>query len=372
MEYFTLLTQKGSEKIAAATAANTTVNLTYIALGDGKGTVPMPDASKTALVNEVYRAPLNDLRVDEQNANWLVAEGYVPSDEGNFWVREVGIFDSDGDLIIIGNYPETFKPITSNGVAKDLYMKVITEVSSADAVTLQVDPSVVMASQEYVNERLENYALITGDKNKKFNVANATADNEAINKKQLEDTLLNFTEGGKTVLDADTQFKSGLFRVNNDTNGIPIEKWGGLVVTGDDGGVNGITTQIYINYLDGSLYTRSHLNIGWTPWKKTITNDMFSLMITDEDSGYLKIPTDNPDKDFIYQWGHHSSNAGHYDIVFPLAFPNSCRKIELTATATQTATNYNFNNQWVNTKEKTGFSYTKSSNQTIGWTAIGD
>jgi len=165
MEYFTLLTQKGSEKIAAATAANTTVNLTYIALGDGNGTVPMPDASKTALVNEVYRAPLNDLRVDENNANWLVAEGYVPSDEGNFWVREVGIFDSDGDLIIIGNYPETFKPITSNGVAKDLYMKVITEVSSADAVTLQVDPSVVMASQDYVNERLKDKAEKTHEHN---------------------------------------------------------------------------------------------------------------------------------------------------------------------------------------------------------------
>jgi len=158
MEYFTLLTQVGAEKIAAATAANTTVALAEIALGDGNGTVPMPDASKTALVNEVYRAPLNDLRVDENNANWLVAEGYVPSDEGNFWVREVGVFDSDGDLIIIGNYPETFKPITSNGVAKDLYMKVITEVSSADAVALSVDPSVVMASQEFVNERLKNKA----------------------------------------------------------------------------------------------------------------------------------------------------------------------------------------------------------------------
>lgn len=156
MEYFTLLTEVGAQKIAAATAANTTVALAEIALGDGSGTVPMPDASKTALVNEVYRAPLNDLRVDENNANWLVAEGYVPSDKGNFWVREVGIFDSDGDLIIIGNYPETFKPITSNGVAKDLYMKVITEVSSADAVALSVDPSVVMASQEFVNERLKN------------------------------------------------------------------------------------------------------------------------------------------------------------------------------------------------------------------------
>ncbi len=156
MQYFTLLTVKGAEKIAAATAANTTVDLTHIALGDGNGSVVMPDASKTALVNEVYRASLNDLRVDANNANWVVAESNVPSTEGNFWVREVGVFDTDGDLIAIGNYPETFKPVTADGVAKDLYMKVIFEVSSSDAVTLQVDPSVVMASQEFVNEKLAN------------------------------------------------------------------------------------------------------------------------------------------------------------------------------------------------------------------------
>lgn len=121
----------------------------------------MPDASKTALANEKFRAPLNDLRVDEKNSSWFIAEGYIPSNQGNFWVREVGVFDTDGDLIAIGNYPETFKPIITAGVAKDLYIKVIFEVSSSDTVTLQVDPSIVMASQEYVNSRLIKKADIS-------------------------------------------------------------------------------------------------------------------------------------------------------------------------------------------------------------------
>lgn len=154
MQYFTLLTQLGAEKIAAATAANTTVNLTHIAVGDGNGIVPIPNASKTALVNEVFRTNLNDLTVDANNVNWITTEAYISSNDGNFWIREVGIFDIDGDLIAIGNYPETFKPVMADGVAKDLYIKVIIEVSSSDAITLQIDPSIVLATQDFVSEKV--------------------------------------------------------------------------------------------------------------------------------------------------------------------------------------------------------------------------
>ncbi len=161
MQYFTLLTALGAAKIAAATAANTTVNLTHIAVGDGNGIVPMPDASKTALVKEVFRTNLNDLTVDSNNANWITTEAYISSNDGNFWIREVGIFDIDGDLIAIGNYPETFKPVMADGVAKDLYIKVIIEVSSSDAVTLQIDPSIVLATRDFVNTKLLNKADIS-------------------------------------------------------------------------------------------------------------------------------------------------------------------------------------------------------------------
>lgn len=202
MEYFTLITSIGASKIALATANNTTLALTHIAVGDGAGNIAMPDASRTALVNETYRASLTDLTVDENNTNWVVAVGYIPSNEGNFWVREVGIFDVDGDLIAIGNYPETFKPVTADGVAKDLYMKVIFEVSSLESITLQVDPSLVMASREFVDNGLKDksdkthnhdltYAKLGGNSNQSFKIKDAIEDDEAVSKKQLNNSLID-------------------------------------------------------------------------------------------------------------------------------------------------------------------------------------
>ncbi|MFA6684634.1 MAG: phage tail protein, partial [Arcobacteraceae bacterium] len=193
MDYFTLLTQTGATKITAAAANNTTVNLTHIAVGDGAGSVVMPDASQTALVGETYKTQLSDLKVDDNNSNWLVAVGYIPSDIGNFWVREVGIFDEDGDLIAVGNYPETFKPVMANNVAKDLYISVIIETSNAEAVTLTIDPSIVMASRLYVEENFSNkqhkhdeeYAALGGSELQRFKVADAEEDDEAVNVNQL-------------------------------------------------------------------------------------------------------------------------------------------------------------------------------------------
>lgn len=189
MQYLTLLTQIGAVKIAAATAANSTVQLTHIAVGDSSGTVTMPNANQTTLINEVFRASLNNLSVDENNSNWVVTEGYIGSNDGNFWIREVGIFDIDGDLIAVGNYPETFKPLMADGVAKDLYLKVIIEVSSTEAVTLQIDPSIVMASREFVTDELLKYAFINGDESKNFKVKDAQNANEAINKGQFDAEL---------------------------------------------------------------------------------------------------------------------------------------------------------------------------------------
>lgn len=150
MTYLNILTSVGAAKLAAATANNTTVNLTSIAVGDGNGTVPTPVASQTILINEVFRANLNDLRIDANNDNWIVTEGYIPATDGNFWIREVGIFDEEGDLIAVGNYPETFKPVLADNVAKDLYIQVIIEVANADSVAIQIDPSVVLATREHV------------------------------------------------------------------------------------------------------------------------------------------------------------------------------------------------------------------------------
>jgi hypothetical protein len=156
MEYFTVLTNTGATKIAAAAAANSTIALTQIAVGDGSGTVPVPDISQTALVNEVFRTDLSELTQDEINTNHFIARSVIPEDEGNFWIREIGVYDADGDLIAVGNYPETYKSILTDGAAKSVDLSVVFEVANADVVNLVLDPTIVMASQDYVNQKIAN------------------------------------------------------------------------------------------------------------------------------------------------------------------------------------------------------------------------
>ena len=166
MNYFTVLTNIGAAKIAAATAENSTIDLTHIAIGDGDGTVPTPNIAQTALVKEVFRTALSELKVDENNANHIIARSVVPADEGNFWIREIGVFDEDGDLIAVGNYPETYKSILTQGAAKEVDLNVVFEVANADVVDLVIDPSIVMASQAWTKSeisKIKTISLITAN-----------------------------------------------------------------------------------------------------------------------------------------------------------------------------------------------------------------
>lgn len=202
MDYFTLLTNLGAQKIAAAMAANTTIDLTEIAIGDGNGAVPVPNITQTALVHEVFRTELSELKVDAVNTNQIIARAVIPASEGNFWVREVGIFDADGDLIAVGNYPETYKSILTQGAAKEIDLMVVFEVANTEVVQLVIDPSIVMASQEYVNGKVANkaesnhnhdttYAKLGGLNNQKFKVGDAEEDDDAVNKKQLNNAIFS-------------------------------------------------------------------------------------------------------------------------------------------------------------------------------------
>jgi len=161
--YYTLLTEVGKAKLANATALSTTLNLSKIAVGDGDGVAVTPTEDMTALVNQVWDGNISDLRVDTNQSNWIVAETYIASDVGGFTVREVGLFDTSGDLIAIGNYPDSYKPVFESGAAKDMLLRIVIEVSNTDAVELMIDPAIILATREHV----EGYAeqkLIYKDK----------------------------------------------------------------------------------------------------------------------------------------------------------------------------------------------------------------
>lgn len=157
-EFYTILTDAGRAKLTAAQAAGTHVQLTHMALGDGNGSYQTPNPAQTALVNEVYRAALNSVGIDAQNEFWLVCELVVPAGNGGFYIREVGLFDVDGTLIAIGKYPVTYKPTLADGIAKDLHIKMVFETANASSVQLSIDPSVVLASRDYVDGIVEQHA----------------------------------------------------------------------------------------------------------------------------------------------------------------------------------------------------------------------
>lgn len=154
-KFFALLTVIGANKLAKATALGTTLKITQMAVGDGGGTLPMPSAEQTKLVNEKRRAGINTLFIDPKNTNQIVAEQVIPENEGGYWIREIGLFDDEGSLIAVGNCPETYKPQLQEGSGRTQTIRMILIVSHAESVELKVDPSVVLATREFVDNAIE-------------------------------------------------------------------------------------------------------------------------------------------------------------------------------------------------------------------------
>lgn len=159
-EFYTLLTEKGRNKLANAQALGTTVSFTDFAVGDGGGAIYNPADTQTALANEVYRAGINQLYTDTDNPSWLVTEAVIPETEGGWYIREAGVFDSDGDMIAIAKYPETYKPVLSAGSGKDLYMRLVLEYSNTGEVVLKVDPAIVLATRKYVDDEIAEHESV--------------------------------------------------------------------------------------------------------------------------------------------------------------------------------------------------------------------
>ncbi|EDL6455290.1 phage tail protein [Salmonella enterica subsp. enterica serovar Tennessee] len=156
-EFYTLLTDRGMAKIASALADKKQIHLQKMAVGDGGGQYYEPTASQTKLRHEVWRGEMNTLTVEPNNPNWLIAELVLPEDVGGWYVREVGVFDDEGELIAIGKFPESYKPLLPGGCGKQVCIRLIMEVSNTTAVTLTVDPSIVLATRDYVDVRLDEH-----------------------------------------------------------------------------------------------------------------------------------------------------------------------------------------------------------------------
>ncbi len=135
-EYYSIITNSGLAKQAAASLVGDPIDLTHLAVGDSNGTSYNPVATATTLQNERYRTTLTYVELDESNPNQVIVESIIDETVGPFYVREVGIFDSDGDLFAIGKFPETFKANLPSGSGKRLYVRMILGFASTPQVNL--------------------------------------------------------------------------------------------------------------------------------------------------------------------------------------------------------------------------------------------
>lgn len=153
--YFTLITAKGREKLAASLIpGGRPFTVSTIAYGDGGGAPVVPVDNRAGLVGEVHRRPVNSLEPDPENPGWVFARGVLPPEVGGWVIREHALFDDDGDMVAYGNYPDTRKPVLAAGSAKELITDIYIEVGAAANVILQINPSVVTATQAWVLQQI--------------------------------------------------------------------------------------------------------------------------------------------------------------------------------------------------------------------------
>lgn len=153
-QFFAILTALGEAKQANANALGVPWTFSHLGVGDANLTDPTPSREQTRLINERRRAPLNQLSVDPTNASLIIAEQVIPPDVGGWWIREIGLYDSDGDLVAVANCAPSFKPLLAQGTGKTQVVRLNLTVTSTANVVLKIDPAVVLATRQYVDERI--------------------------------------------------------------------------------------------------------------------------------------------------------------------------------------------------------------------------
>ena len=225
-KFKTIITDTGAKKLAQAAAPDgNPVRLTHMAVGDGGGTLPTPDSKQTRLVHEVWRHTVNRVILDATHQNRIIAELVIPPETGGFWIREIGVFDEHGDLIAVGNTAESYKPTVAEGSGRAQTFRTIQTVSSTATVALTVDNTMVMATVDYVNDKLKEHeqsrrhpdASLTAKGFVQLSSAtNSTSEALAATPKAVK-TAYDLANGKYTAQDATTARK-GIVQLSSATN----------------------------------------------------------------------------------------------------------------------------------------------------------
>ncbi|WP_236942683.1 phage tail protein [Ewingella americana] len=156
-KFKSVVTTLGQTRIAAAIESGKDINISHMAVGDGNGAPTEPSVEQTALVHETYRLLLNSIKVDNKNANWIIAEAIIPASVGGFWMREMGLFSDQGELIAVSNMADSYKPTLEEGSGRTQTLRMVITVTDTEAVSLTIDDTLIIATEEYVNNLLAEH-----------------------------------------------------------------------------------------------------------------------------------------------------------------------------------------------------------------------
>ncbi|EEZ6012006.1 MULTISPECIES: phage tail protein [Enterobacteriaceae] len=225
-KFKTVITTAGAAKLAAATApGGRKVNITTMAIGDGGGKLPVPDAGQTGLIHEVWRHALNKISQDKRNSNYIIAELVIPPEVGGFWMRELGLYDDAGTLIAVANMAESYKPTLAEGSGRSQTCRMVIMVSSVASVELTIDTTTVMATQDYVDDKIAEHeqsrrhpdaSLTAKGFTQLSNATNSTSETLAATPKAVK-AAYDLANGKYTAQDATTARK-GLVQLSSATN----------------------------------------------------------------------------------------------------------------------------------------------------------
>ncbi|EMR0809966.1 phage tail protein [Escherichia coli] len=225
VKYYAILTNQGAARLANATMLGSKLNLTQMAVGDANGVLPTPDPAQTKLINQKRIAPLNLLSVDPNNQSQIIAEQIIPENEGEFWIREIGLYDDEGVLIAVANCPETYKPQLQEGSGRTQTIRMILVVSNTEAITLKIDPSVVLATRKYVDDKISEHeqsrrhpdaSLTAKGFTQLSSATNSTSETLAATPRAVK-VAYDLANGKYTAQDATTARK-GLVQLSSATN----------------------------------------------------------------------------------------------------------------------------------------------------------
>ncbi|HGY6930140.1 TPA: phage tail protein [Escherichia coli] len=344
VKYYAILTNQGAARLANATMLGSKLNLTQMAVGDANGVLPTPDPAQTKLINQKRIAPLNLLSVDPNNQSQIIAEQIIPENEGGFWIREIGLYDDEGVLIAVANCPETYKPQLQEGSGRTQTIRMILVVTNTEAITLKIDPSVVLATRKYVDDEVLELRLYVDDQMRNHIAAQdphtqyaqkhnptftgepkAPTPDAGNNTTRIATTafvqaaITALINGAPATLDT---LKEIAAAINNDP------KFSATINNALSGKqpLDETLTNLSGKDVAGLL---AYLGLGEAAKRNVGTGanqipDMGSFTLSVSDTGYQKLPSG-----FILQWGSIGAPGIAQDVVthFPIAFPNRCLRV---------------------------------------------